>query len=230
MRKVWLSLLIAGVLSLLYWAALLAVAYSVVAGDRREGGGPDAGAWVVVIGAGGALYALALWLWWAWAGRAWRPLTPGELAAARAVFGTAINWDLVRIYSRGFTPFQPRNVAVTPLGAVHFRRANFRPDFSGCWSDMAWLIHELVHVWQYQTGVPVILRGLVERRYNYGALDPAKPLARYGIEQQAAIVEDWFRRTRGIGPRYGSGSETDYRAVIPFLPRGSEGAPSALPA
>jgi hypothetical protein len=230
MRKVWLSLLIAGVLSLIYWAAFLAVAYSVLAGDPREGGTPATGAWILVIGAGVALYALALWLWWAWAGRAWRALTPDELSAARAVFGDAIDWDRVRIYPRGFTPFQPRNVAVTPLGAVHFRRADFRPDFSGRWSDMAWLIHELVHVWQHQTGVPVLLRGLVERRYHYGVLDPAKPFARYGIEQQAAIVEDWFRRTRGIGPRYGSGSEADYRAVIPFLPEWSEGAPPALPA
>jgi hypothetical protein len=228
MRKVWLSLLVAGALSVLYWAAFLAVAYSVLAGDRRDGGGPGSGAWVLVIGAGVALYALALWLWWAWAGRAWRPLTAGELAAARAVFGDAIAWDRVRIYPRGFTPFQPRNVAVTPLGAVHFRRADFRPDFSGSWSDMAWLIHELVHVWQHQSGVPVLLRGLVERRYHYDSLDPAKPFARYGIEQQAAIVEDWFRRTRGIGPRYGAGSEADYRAVIPFLPKGSEVARTAL--
>lgn len=230
MRKVWPSLLVAGVLSLLYWAAFLAVAYSVLAGDPRDGGGPNTGAWVLVIGAGVALYALALSIWWAWAGRKWRPLTPGELAAAREVFGEALAWNRVRIYPRGFTPFQPRNVAVSPMGAVHFRRADFRDDFSCSWSDMAWLIHELVHVWQYQTGVPVIVRGLVERRYRYGMLDPAKPLARYGIEQQAAIVEDWFRRTRGIGPRYGTGSEAEYRAVIPFLPEWSEGAPLALPA
>lgn len=218
MRKVWSSLLIGAALSLLYGAALVAVAYSVLAGDRRDGSGPGVGTTALVWAIGLALYVGALCAWWAWAGRRWRPLTAGELAAARQVFGEAIAWDRVRIYPRGFTPFQPRNTAVSPLGAVHFRRADFLPDFSTTWTDMAWLIHELVHVWQHQTGVPVILRGLVERTYAYGALDPGKPLARYGIEQQAAIVEDWFRLTRGQRPWRGTGCAEDYRTVIPFLP------------
>ena len=34
---------------------------------------------------------------------------------------------------------------------------------------------------------------------------PTKPLHRYGIEQQAAIVEDWFRMTRGVPPHRGIG-------------------------
>ena len=218
MRKVWLGAMIGAALSAVYWLAFVAVAYSLLAGDRRDVGQPGTVAWLLVFAAGLAIYGGALWLWWAWAGRRWRPLTAGELDAARGVFGDAIAWERVHIYPRGFTPFQPRNTAVTPLGAVHFRRADFLPDYSTKWSDMAWLIHELVHVWQYQTGVRVILRGLVERRYEYGALDAAKPLVRYGIEQQAAIVEDWFRRTRGVGSHRGSGSEAVYRAVIPFLP------------
>lgn len=229
MRKVWLSLLIAGMLSLLYWAAFLLVAYAWLVGDRRDGWSPGTVMVAAVYGLGIALYCAMLWAWWAWSGRRWRSLTAGELDAARAVFGDAIDWDRVRIYPRGFTPFQPRDVAVSPLGAVHFRRANFLPDYSGSWSDMAWLIHELTHVWQYQTGVPVILRGLVERRYQYDAIDAAKPLTAYGIEQQAAIVEDWFRMSRGQRTARGSGTAAEYRAVIPFLP-GSEAAPTALSA
>ncbi|WP_174280208.1 hypothetical protein [Sphingomonas bacterium] len=159
---------------------------------------------------------------WAWLRGQWRPLTPDELVAARAVFGDAIDWARVRIHARGFTPFQPRRTAVTPLGAVHFRREDWRPDFSGDWAGMAWLIHELVHVWQHQQGQWVIPRGLWERRYRYGALDPARPFARYGIEQQAAIVEDWYRLTRGQPAWRGSGSPANYRAVIPFLPRSGD--------
>ncbi len=230
MRKVWLGLLIAGMLSLLYWAAFLLVAYAWLVGDRRDGWSPSAVTVAVVYGLGVALYGAMLWAWWAWSGRRWRTLTPGELEAARAVFGDAIDWDRVRVYPRGFTPFQPRNVAVSPLGAVHFRRANFLPDYSSSWSDMAWLIHELTHVWQYQTGVRVILRGLVERRYQYDAIDATKPLTAYGIEQQAAIVEDWFRMSRGQRASRGSGTRAEYRAVIPFLPGGSEASPSALSA
>lgn len=217
MRKVWLSVLIAAVLSLLYWAGFVVVAYSLLAGDRRDGSPVGTGAVVTVWAIGVALWLYGLWL--VFRSRVWRPLTAGELAAARDVFGDAIAWDRVRIYARGFTPFQPRHVAVTPLGAVHFRGEDFLPDYATRSDDMAWLIHELAHVWQYQTGVPVILRGLWERRYEYGALDPARPLHRYGIEQQAAIVEDWFRRSCGQAPKRGTGSDAAYRAVIPFLPR-----------
>lgn len=194
----------------------VAVAYSLLAGDRRGGSAVGTVEVPAVWAAGVAIWLLGLWF--AFRSRVWRGLTSGELAAAREVFGEAIDWDRVRIYARGFTPFQPKHCAVTPLGAVHFRREDFLPDYSTCSDDMAWLIHELAHVWQYQTGVPVILRGLWERRYDYGALDAARPLQRYGIEQQAAIVEDWFRRTRGQRPGRGTGSEADYRAVIPFLP------------
>lgn len=217
MRKVRPSVPIAAVLSLLYWAGFVVVAYSLLAGDRRDGSPVGTGAVVTVWAIGVALWLYGLWL--VFRSRGWRPLTAGELAAARGVFGEAIVWERVRIYARGFTPFQPRHVAVTPLGAVHFRGEDFLPDYSTQSDDMAWLIHELAHVWQYQTGVPVILRGLWERRYEYGALDPAKPLHRYGIEQQAAIVEDWFRRSCGQDPTRGTGSDAAYRAVISFLPR-----------
>ena len=67
----------------------------------------------------------------------------------------------------------------------------------------------------------MIPRGLWERRYDYGVLDPARPFRRRGIEQQAAIVEDWFRLTQGRAPYRGSGSVADYRAAIPFLPERS---------
>ena len=155
--------------------------------------------------------------WIAWRRReTGRSLTPGELAAARGVFGNAIEWERVRIVPRPFLPGQPPGVAVTPLGVVHFHRVDCRDDFAGDWAGMAWLIHELTHVWQHQSGVPVLLRGLVERRYRYGRLVPGRPLARYGIEQQAAIVEDWFRITRGVPPWRGSGDAAAYRAVLPF--------------
>ena len=147
-----------------------------------------------------------------------RGLTPGEEKAARGVFGAAIDWGRVRIWARPFVPFQPKRTAVTPRGAIHFRPEDHLPDFSLRPFDMTWLIHELVHVWQHQEGQWVLPRGLWERRYDYGVLDRARPFRRYGIEQQAAIVEDWFRLTQGYAPYRGSGSVADYRAVIPFLP------------
>lgn len=138
---------------------------------------------------------------------------------ARPIFGVAVNFAAVRVYARGYTPFQPRRVAVCPNGFIYFTRHAFKADFSTNLHDRAWMIHELVHVWQHQTGVNVLLRGIFERRYRY-ALDRERSLAAYGIEQQASIVEDYFRMLSGLAPHRGDGAMADYRAVIPFLPQG----------
>ena len=147
-----------------------------------------------------------------------RILALGELEIARSIFGEAIDYAAVRVHNRGFTPFQPRRTAVTPLGAIHFRREDFKPDFSTTDRDAAWLIHELTHVWQHQTGQWVLLRGIFERRYQYDRPDPDRGFMRYMIEQQASIVEDYFRMRRGLRPHRGDGPIGDYERLIPFLP------------
>ena len=41
------------------------------------------------------------------------------------MFGEAIDWDRVRIYARGVhAGYSRKHVAVSPLGAVHYRRAD----------------------------------------------------------------------------------------------------------
>lgn len=147
----------------------------------------------------------------------WRRLAPGEIGIAMPIFGSAIRYSEVRVYARGYTPFQPSRTAVTPNGHIYFNRADHKPDFSRTLGDSAWIIHELAHVWQHQTGVNVLLRGIFERQYDY-VLDRNKPLADYKIEQQAGIVEDYFRLRNGMQFRHGSGTREDYEAVIPFVP------------
>ena len=172
--------------------------------------------------AAGAIYAAALTLWGYIARRSiepdWRGLTPAETVLAGSMFGAAIRYPAVRLHARGFTPFQPRRMAVSPNGHMYFCARDCQADFTSTPDSAAWLIHELTHVWQHQTGVPVLRRGLFEREYRYGAVDPKRRLPSYGIEQQAAIVEDYFRLTHGLDRRYGTGGVADYRAVIPFLP------------
>jgi hypothetical protein len=160
-------------------------------------------------------------MWWRWARRRateGRELTPAERRLAADVFGDALDVGRVRIHARPWWPLQPRRTAMTPDGHVYFRQEDALNDYAARPNDAAWLAHELVHAWQHQTGVWVRLRGAVERRYRYGTVDPARPLPRWGIEQQAAIVEDWFRMTTGLPRRWGGGPLADYLAVIPFLP------------
>ncbi len=130
-----------------------------------------------------------------------RPLTPGEVALARSIFGDAIDYSRVRLFKRKWWPFHPRNAAMAPMGDIHFH-----PD-GGVWSDdfskealgrQGFFIHEMTHVWQTQKGgrfyLPLMRHPFC--RYSY-ELKPGKPFLRYGLEQQAEIVAHVFLAAQG---------------------------------
>jgi hypothetical protein len=144
-----------------------------------------------------------------------RLLTIGEKAEARAVFGEALNLDRVRVHARPRFFFQPKGTAMSPNGHVYYHARDCRADFACGPAPMAWLIHELAHVWQHQTGQWVLLRGMVERRYDYGRLTMASRFADFGLEQQASIVEDYYRQTMGLAPRHGEGALAAYKRLVP---------------
>lgn len=129
-----------------------------------------------------------------------RCLTPGERAIAAAVFGAALDPAPVRVHRARWWPLQPKQVAMAPDGALWFHPAGdlWRADFGDAHPALtALFVHELVHVWQYQRGVRLPLRRHPFCRYRY-TLVPDRPLARYGIEQQAMIVQHaWDRLRRG---------------------------------
>ena len=131
-----------------------------------------------------------------------RPLTPGEVALCRSMFGEAIDYRRVRLIEGKWWPFHPRGAAMAPMGNIWFH-----PDRGG-WSDdfaseplrrQAYFIHEMVHVWQAQKGgrfyLPLMRHPFC--RYCY-VLEPGKPFDRYGIEQQAEIVAHRFLADRGV--------------------------------
>ena len=127
-----------------------------------------------------------------------RPLTPGEIALARSVFGDAVDYARARIAHAKWAFFQPRNVTMAPLGTIHFhpRGGMYRDDFADAPIDLQGLfIHEMVHVWQHQQGIFLPLRRHPFCRYRY-ALVPGRPFRRYGLEQQAEIVRHVFMLRR----------------------------------
>lgn len=166
-----------------------------------------------------------------------RPLTSGERAMARSVFGEALALDAVEVRRRRWWPFQPRRVVMAPMGHIHFHpRADFwHEDFSRApLALQGLLIHELCHVWQWQQGLFLPLRRHPFCRYDY-VFEPGKPFAAYGIEQQAEIVRHAFLLERGALPEFSESkfsesefsektgrpdrpSLADYRAVLPFGP------------
>lgn len=123
-----------------------------------------------------------------------RPLTPGERHLAWQMFGCALDPDPVRIHRAKWFPFQPRNVAMAPDGHIWFHPDGglWRKDFGAAPLRLqAFLVHELTHVWQHQCGLRLLLRRHPFCRYEY-RIEPGRPLARYGIEQQAMILEHAF--------------------------------------
>ena len=114
-----------------------------------------------------------------------RALTDAERTLARSVFGQAIDLDAVRLYQRKWFPFQPRNVTMAPRGALHFHPAgsNYCECFAASNLGMqGHLIHELVHVWQHQRGINLVLKRHPFCRYSY-TIKPGWTLTRYGLEQ-----------------------------------------------
>jgi len=129
-------------------------------------------------------------------------LTEGEIALARSVFGDAIDYPRVSVIRRKWFPFQPRRVAMTPRGHIHFHPAsdNYCDDFAAAdWGRKGLFIHELTHAWQTQSrgGWYLVLHRHPWCRYDY-SLKPGWQLERYGIEQQAEIVRHAFLLRHGV--------------------------------
>ncbi|QDX25706.1 vgr related protein [Sphingomonas suaedae] len=148
-----------------------------------------------------------------------RPLTPGEIALSRSVFGDAIDYASARVANRKWIFFQPKRVTMAPLGCIHFHPAggNYRDDFADAHLGLqGHFIHEMTHIWQHQRGIFLPLRRHPFCRYDY-ALKPGWTLDRYGIEQQAEIVRHIFLLGRGaVIP--GAPPIAHYRSILPFTP------------
>ena len=128
--------------------------------------------------------------------QSWRALTAGERAMAARLFGAAIDYARVRLYRRRYLPFglQPVDCAMTPNGHLYFHKSRCLLDFSaGSEQARHWFMHEMAHVWQFQLGYPVRLRGAVRLGLSYRyqlAMD--KTLADYNMEAQGDVLADYF--------------------------------------
>lgn len=113
---------------------------------------------------------------------------------ASLLFRDAIDYSRVRIHSRRYMPFQPKNCCMTPNGSMYFHWSCFLPDYTrGDPGAIHWFMHEMVHVWQHQLGYPVRLRGAVRigLSYSYTLREDAS-LADYNMEAQGDLLADYF--------------------------------------
>lgn len=148
-----------------------------------------------------------------------RQLTAGEKALARSIYRDTVDLDAVEIRRRRWFPFQPRDVAMAPMGHIHFHPQGdlYSDDFSreGI-GPQGLFVHEMAHVWQAQRGgrwfLPLIRHPFCRYRYDF---TPGKPFLHYGIEQQAEIVRHAFllRLGRAVPGKPGLAA---YEAILPF--------------
>lgn len=131
-----------------------------------------------------------------------RPLTAGERELLEKIFAKGVDYGKVRIYNRRWSPLQPDNAAMSPDGNIYYPESRVgRLYYSGDFSKLVGpthkplrdtFIHEMSHVYQYQQGVSVVLRRIVEGdKYRYKIID-GKDLNDYTVEQQAEIIKDFY--------------------------------------
>ena len=149
-----------------------------------------------------------------------RPLTPGEVALARSVFGDAIDYGQATIARRKWAFFQPKRVVMAPSGCIHFhpRGTLYRDDFGAAsLGDQGLFIHEMTHIWQHQKGIFLPVARHPFCHYDY-SIKPGWSLAHYGIEQQAEIVRHAFLIRQGQSVA-GAPSLAQYESLLPFTAR-----------
>ena len=146
-----------------------------------------------------------------------RLLTSGEKKLAQSIFGGHLMLDGIEVRRKKFFPFQPSKTVMAPRGHLHFHphSPHYRDDFSlASLFDQGLLIHELVHVWQHQNGINLLLKRRPFTKYEY-SIRPGWPLARYNLEQQAEIVRHTFLLKRGATVP-GAPPLEIYQQLLPF--------------
>jgi hypothetical protein len=159
-----------------------------------------------------------------------RPLTRGEIADARSVFGDAVDYTGIRVVDVGFD--DARMAAFE--GEIYAPESRYRDDFSSADTplfDRATFLHEVTHIYQEQLGLDIadeMLRveadggGEYDKGYDY-QLDPTKGFLDYNIEQQANIVRDYFGVSNGSAkPETTAQLLPAYRDLLPFDAFGGE--------
>jgi len=149
-----------------------------------------------------------------------RSLTAAEINALPMGLLAAVPFEAVRLIDgHHWVSWLARLIGRGPQIVVRGRRI-FWPHLPADMSDnavaMSLLAHELVHVWQYETGMTLWRYVWRERgQYHYRIDD--RSYTDYGYEQQAAIMEDWMRLRAGLPPRYGDVTISTLVAILPFV-------------
>ena len=129
-----------------------------------------------------------------------RHLSNREINALPAAFIQSFNIRDVKFIDRAHNPFA-RNKILCRGPCLYWQ--NYPADFTReTLLIQSLLVHELCHVWQYETGRLSALRYLIDPRnwqYIYDVKDAAH-FDDYPTEKQADLLQDWFLVNSGHRP------------------------------
>ncbi len=140
-----------------------------------------------------------------------RPLTAGEKLLLSPIFGDTIDYDQ-QVVGRNDSHTGGEYNSFTPGYVPNMSPHIWSWDYSTALpANAAVFVHEMVHVWQSGHGSHNLLRGLYlwgkydhitgdyENSYKYD-LDSSTLLSDFNMEQQAQIIEDYYRVSKGLTP------------------------------
>lgn len=147
----------------------------------------------------------------------YRNLTPGEIALAKLIFKNSIDYSKVKVFTGDYLPNQDPTTFVTPNGNIYAPTNIYLPDYSVSTTDFKKVfLHEMGHVWQYQSEVNVlVVAGSIHACAYFTKKDPylydiheikkypsevipnvieklPKKLLDYNLESQAEILADYW--------------------------------------
>jgi len=120
-----------------------------------------------------------------------RSLTTDERRLLLTIFGQSVNLDVVEL---AFTKLAIHGRAYTLGNTIHIPERMPK----GVTFDTQTLVHEMTHIWQYQTHGTAYISDSLYHQVTQGdaaytvTIVPGQALGDYGAEQQAMIVENYY--------------------------------------
>jgi hypothetical protein len=139
-----------------------------------------------------------------------RSITTGERTLLRSIFEETLPYESLEVSVNELNLGGEDN-SITPGNLPMFSDKIWCADFTDTTTvskaDRGTFVHELTHVWQYYHGITKLSAiwlavrhlGDYQLAYPYD-LSAYDDLVDFNIEQQAAIIEDWWRVTVGMLP------------------------------
>ena len=156
-----------------------------------------------------------------------RSLTSGEKSLLRQIFEVTLPYDSMQL-SRNDMELGGSDNSITPGDTPFMAKSVWCTDFSNTGvsdDDRGTFIHECVHVWQFYHGITKLsaIKLFVWYRSDYFPkayrydLSDNDDLTDYNMEQQAAIIEDWWRITVRLAPIFNVGGDRTLSSYNRFV-------------